>query len=68
MCLKSDLTSVSHILKPIGNCPFTLSKLSAGTIKHFFSFALKKFLKPINRGDCNAFSVENSPILQPEIS
>ena len=68
MYSKFSEVSVSQILNPIGNSPFTLSKVFAGTIKIFSSFARKHFLYQEKFADCRIFKVENSAILQLGIS
>jgi len=68
MTLNSSRTSQFQILNHIGNCHFTLSKVFAGTIKIFSSFARKHFLNLEKFADCRIFQVENSAILQLGIS
>ena len=68
MYSKFSYFSEFHKKKPIGNLPLTLSKVLAGTIKIFSSFARNSFLKSEKFGACRIFKVENSASFEPKIS
>lgn len=59
VCVKMVSSPRCQIKKPIGNSPFTLSKLLAGTTKFRPSFARKAWRKSRKFGACSIFKVEN---------
>nr|AJS10421.1 hypothetical protein [Helicobacter pylori] len=56
---------VSHTKKPIGNCPLTLSKVSAGTINPPLNSALKTSLNFLKLDPCKFFNFEKLARITP---